>query len=512
MATLTSPAAALRHSATANAERLLNRHRRWLVYLTFTIYWLLILEGGLRKWVLPGYGRYLYFIRDPFVLVLYLLALKAQIWPRRTFFLTFGVLFSIASLVLIVIQARLSEIPFSWLLAGIGWRMYFFYFPLPFLIAKFFRREDFTRLVRQTLLFAIPMALLVYAQYRSPAGAEINGGIAKTGEDQYGSGSFSSGRAVRTTGTFTSPVGQEYFSCSLVAMLVGTWLVRPSRRPIRGLPLVLATASGLICVLLSGSRSTLMLTFIILLITGVSLLFIGREALFFRSIASLVLLGPACFGAITLFAPDAIDNIQSHWELANVAEQQGFGQFGVLSRVLFDLYGFTYLIPQTPLIGFGMGLATNAAPALTNSAEKMHGASQYFAVWLPTTEQRFGAETGLGRHIIDLGPIFGLLYIGFRIAFAIWIGARAVRAARRTGDITPVAIFSFVAYALSVDFLTGNGTVYGYGWLFAGLALAISNFTVSTPTLYRPLVRVFPRRQPRLLVSSQPVTVPNLQG
>jgi hypothetical protein len=359
-------------------------------------------------------------------------------------------------------------------------------------------------------LFAIPVSVLVYAQYRSPASDILNTGSGTAQEDRYGALSSSSGSAVRTSGTFTSPLGQGYFVNSLVAMLLGTWLVRPSRRAVGRLPLLLATGAGLVCLLLSGSRGVLIGSCIILLINGVSLLFIGRKELFFRLLVLLAVFAPVCLWTVKLVLPDSIENIRYHFENAGVSDEQGFGRFGILSRALFGLYGWVYLVPQTPGEGFGLGLATNAAPALTNASRKMHGASQFYAVWLPTSEQRYAAETGLGRQIIDLGPIFGPLYIGFRVALVLWIGSLAFRAARRAHDITPVAVFSFIVYPMAFDLLTGNGTVYAYVWLFAGFALAASHFTISTPTLYRPVVRVFPRRQPRPLAPTSPVIASNL--
>ena len=56
--------------AAGNAER----SRRWIVDLVFIIYWLLIFEGVLRKWVFPDEFKILFFVRDPFVLAVYVLS------------------------------------------------------------------------------------------------------------------------------------------------------------------------------------------------------------------------------------------------------------------------------------------------------------------------------------------------------------------------------------------------------------------------------------------------------
>ncbi len=57
------------------------RVRIWIVGLIFIVYALLIFEGVLRKWALPGMHSILFFIRDPFVLLAYILAIKYRMWP-----------------------------------------------------------------------------------------------------------------------------------------------------------------------------------------------------------------------------------------------------------------------------------------------------------------------------------------------------------------------------------------------------------------------------------------------
>ena len=58
--------------------------RRIIVFCTFAIYWLLIFEGALRKWVLPNAQEWLFFVRDPFALAIYFLAIKYDMWPKWT--------------------------------------------------------------------------------------------------------------------------------------------------------------------------------------------------------------------------------------------------------------------------------------------------------------------------------------------------------------------------------------------------------------------------------------------
>src|ERR1700754_4168105 len=70
-----APAAVARSPAREQA-------RRRVVLLVFVVYLLAIFEGSLRKYVLPGFGQYIFFVRDPFVAWAYLIAARAQLWPR----------------------------------------------------------------------------------------------------------------------------------------------------------------------------------------------------------------------------------------------------------------------------------------------------------------------------------------------------------------------------------------------------------------------------------------------
>jgi hypothetical protein len=47
--------------------------------------WLLIFEGAFRKWIVPQYSAPSLLIRDPVVLGIYLLALRARIFPQNVY-------------------------------------------------------------------------------------------------------------------------------------------------------------------------------------------------------------------------------------------------------------------------------------------------------------------------------------------------------------------------------------------------------------------------------------------
>ena len=74
--------------AESREEKALRQIRR-LIWLYF---WLLLFEGALRKWVLPQLSNPLLIIRDPVVLLIYLLAIRARVFPRNAWMLSLGVI------------------------------------------------------------------------------------------------------------------------------------------------------------------------------------------------------------------------------------------------------------------------------------------------------------------------------------------------------------------------------------------------------------------------------------
>src|SRR6266446_7405819 len=186
------------------------RRRRWMAGLILSIYVLLIFEGVLRKWVFPEWGRWLFFVRDPLVIMVYVLALGHRMTPRKSVFLMTGLLLAGLSVPLIALQYSFAPSGFSWLLAAYGWRNYFLYLPLAFFVARYFELADVERLIRWTLWVSVPIAVLVYLQFLAPASAPVNQGLGTRDDLLYRNGGVAFD-VVRTYGTFTSSPGQNAF-------------------------------------------------------------------------------------------------------------------------------------------------------------------------------------------------------------------------------------------------------------------------------------------------------------
>ncbi len=436
------------------------RVRRRLVRLVFLVYWLLIFEGVLRKWVWPQYAQYLYFIRDPFVLYIYFVALANGMWPRSRPLLLFAYLISLLAIVWIVIQLLLgSSGRIMMLLAVYGWRNYFLYIPLAFLIGEQFRWEDIYRLFRQTLIVIIPMAFLIAVQFASSPDSIINAGIASDESLQFRGLRGSLGH-IRPNGTFTAAVGPWHLVASSLCMALVLWLVPAKQRPISNIMLAFGAVATLTCLAFSINRGMFIHSGIVVLsclVAGVVL----RGRVSRRAIVLPILLVICVVTLYPVVYPEAFAAFIARWFEGVASESRMFGHFGVFGRALYEVYDFLRLVGQVPLFGYGMGLAGNAGTIL--------------GVTVAGTIPLRLAETDWSRHFVDMGPMLAVLFILFRVMLTIVLGTKSLWAARRSGNPMPVLLFGYVGVVIFYGQISGHGTICGYAWLFAGLLMASIN-------------------------------------
>lgn len=433
------------------------RTRRRIVNLVFMVYWLLIFEGVLRKWVWPQYSQYLFFIRDPFVLSIYIIALINGKWPRAKPALIFAYVISLWAIIWIAIQLLTGSTDGTrMLLAAYGWRNYFLYIPLAFLIAEQFREDDLYRLFRQTLIIAIPISILVIAQFAAPTDSILNSGIATEESLQFKGMRGALGHN-RPNATFTSTVGQNHFVVTSISMLFIMWILPSRQRPIPTLLLAISTVAAAVCLAFSISRGM----FIHAGIVTLSTLIAGAALRGRMSLRALFLPLGLTLVATVLFPivfPDAFSAFVARWSEGATHEGKYFGSLGVFGRALYEFIDFFRLFDTTPFFGYGMGLAGNASTVLDQTVNGM----------LPISL----AESDWSRHFVDMGPLLAMLFIVFRITFVLQLGIQALASTRQSRHPMPVLLFGYVGIVLLYGQITGHGSISGYVWLFTGFLMA----------------------------------------
>jgi hypothetical protein len=417
------------------------RARLHLVKIVFIVYWLLIFEGVLRKWAFPSLQKFLYFIRDPFVLLAYWLAFKYKLWPRFSLPFRLSLILALAFLPLALIQSLVLGI--TPVVVAYGWRNYFFYLPFAFLIGENFRGKDLKSLVRYTLLVAVPIAILCYKQFSSPSDDVVN--LALDGAATH---MLVARDVVRTSGTFTVASAQAMFIGSIFSMLLAVWLLPASQRPLKRYSLWIASAACLTTLAVSGARGSfvVVITIVIAALASLILTTNQRRVNWVKILTIPLLLAVGWMLYVTVFNY-AFIVMGERW--SNALNNEG----SIFSRVIGPFAGIIQVWPRLSLLGCGIGTGTNAGAVLTAG------------------HMGILAEDEWSRILLEAG-IFGVVYIAARIFLTGWLAWSAAKAVRRSYNPLPLLLCAFLSSTLLVGQMTMQGTINGYAFLFIGFCLA----------------------------------------
>lgn len=421
--------------------------RRKIQLLLWTYFWLIIFEGAMRKWLLPGLSTPLLLIREPVAIAAFMLG-----WPylsRRPWVGWVGWLWGIGAVGLfLAISIGHRDLP----TALFGTRILWFHLPLIFLFAAVFTRDDVYAFAKAIALVAIPMAVLIAMQYSLPQSHFLN--VAPGGEE---GGGFSGALGkFRPPGTFSFTNGLTEFYALAAACVVGIVISGP-----RPLPkwIWLSMGSLIVALPISISRG-LLFKYVV-----VGIIAFAASALSGRSLKNFVVgglvLSAVALGATRLpVVQDAQKAFTARWEMATETEGGEEGVQGVLEkRVGGSTVGaVAQAVSVAPLLGYGIGLGSNFGATRV-------GGKQLFLVgeglW-PVT---------LG----ELGPILGLILLGLRIALAGLLLRRALVQAKRANAL-PLILGGY-ALVMVVMGGTAQPTELGFVVLGAGLMLAACNPT-----------------------------------
>ena len=428
-------------SATAAPVGLTEARRRFIVRLVLLIYVLSLVEGPLRKWFLPGLSAPLYFVRDPFLLVLYAYALHHGVMTRLKLARVWYLFIAVTTIVAIIPFVAHGITPVAYVL---GARSYWLYVPLGFIVAATFTRDDLERFFRWNVLLAIPYAALVVYQYQQPPGAWINRGT----NDAHQIATVSFG-IPRPYGLFTYTGQNVGFTAFLVANYIAYVFTR--RRGWRELLLAAAGAVAVgSCAVLTGSRSIYFLVALILLVTLVGSTLARPSGRVLRRNALILLAVAVAAGLFTSVYGDMFTAMVARFERAAAAEAD---QGGLVGRALGGVVGWLEPMVTAPFFGHGIGTGT---PALSR--------------FLDTAHLRYG-EGELERVVNELGPLFGAGFIAMRwltAAAVLWVAFRAAQ--RGYPALLPLA--GFVLPVLVVGQLTHSPLNAFAPWLTTGVLLS----------------------------------------
>lgn len=409
---------------------------------------LVILEGALRKWFVPGgLGALVAIARDP--IALYLLwygwreGLFAPEWLRQLWLVS---AFAMAAAGLLALLD--NTVPL--VVWAFGLRTNLLHFPLVLIIPRLLDAQEFSKLLRRLLALALPIALLMVWQQRSPLSAFINAGAIE-GAQQI----TASLDTIRPPGPFTFITGAAEYFALINGVIVGSFFDRSLdlRWIFYGL------LSTVLAVSVSGSR---------LMTAMVAVVWIGSFALHWLRYARLprlrlvVITGLIGMGLITILVLSPLGGMALQgWDITtNRFEVANSHDGGFLNRFLSIITVPDAVIWNTPLFGHGLGLGTNfGAQVVTGSVG--------FAL----------AEAEIPRVLLESGVLVGVLFLSLRVSFVGHVFLQAWNALVNA-NLLPVSL-CFANITVAMFGQIARPTSMGFVVISLAFSLAASHFALS---------------------------------
>lgn len=408
---------------------------------------LLIFEGALRKWVLPSLATPLLLVRDPIAIWLTIVGLQKG-WIKSGYAKTMMVVASISFILTLAIGHH------NLFVALFGWRIYFFHFPMIFVMGKVLTRADLLKIGQFILWISIPMTILIFMQFHSPQTAWVNMGVG--GE---GTAGFSGAMGyMRPPGTFSFTSGYVMFQAVVGCYLLYYLLMNntiPKAYQFSKIVLIILAGCYLLSIPTSISRTHFFQTGVFIIFLFIAAMRRNKfKSKFLKFILIAIIAGIILY--LSGLGGTSMEAFMDRLEGANKAEGGAEGVIGdrYIGGLLGSLINF-----QIPIFGYGIGLGTNAG------ANIMGGNMYSFG---------FNGENEWSRIIGECGMLLGFVIIGIRLIFSLDIWNRAYKFLVKRNDLLPWMLSA----GMMLTVPQGQWSIptnLGFCILFGGLTLASIN-------------------------------------
>lgn len=408
---------------------------------------LVILEGALRKWLVPGGLNSLVAIaRDPIALVLLWRGYRQGLFQHDRLLLAWLLLAFVLAASGLLAQISAAQPLVIWVF---GLRTACLHFALIPILARLITPATLQNALLRLLALAGPIALLMVWQYQSPVEAWINK-VALDG----GSLLLAAGGKVRPPGPFSFATGSAEYFALINAVLAGGFL----SRTLSNRWLIYGLASSVLAASVSGSR--LFWFYVLVVWAGTLSLHALRTLRLPRLEQVLQRAGLAALLALVLAFTPLRAFVAEGWETTSARfEEANAYDGGVLARATRSLSVPDFILRTTPPWGHGLGLGTNFGARLQQ-------ASVGFLL----------EENEWPRMIQESGLAAGGLFILFRLFVAVVVGSRAW-AALAAGNALGLALF-FSNLPILINGNIVRPTSMGFLVLSMAFSLAASRFAL----------------------------------
>jgi len=415
------------------------KSNRLMVRAIWIYFLLLIFEGGLRKWILPGLATPLLVIRDPLAIWLIYHAWKRGIFPSTIY------LYGMVVIGLVGIYTACFVGHGNLAVALFGARILLLHYPLIFVLGKTLTRDDILKMGKFTLYLSVPMVMLICAQFYSPQTSFVNRGV---GGDMAGAGFSGDGEYFRPPATFSFTNGTSLFFGWAAPFVFYFWL---NSKNINKLLLIAASISILAAIPFAISRTLFFEVSVTLVFTLLATL---RKPEYVGKIVFALITGVVIMLALsqTSFFQKATGAFTNRFDSANT--QEGGLVKGVIGdRFLGGLVTAVSGSSKIPFFGYGMGMGTNVGSIL------LTGKTSYLI-----------SELEWGRLIGEMGPLMGLMAIFIRVGLTLQMSIQSYKKMIK-GDLLAWLLVSY-GFIILAQGQWAQPTSLGFTILIGGVILA----------------------------------------
>jgi hypothetical protein len=407
---------------------------RLIKRLIWVYFILLLFEGALRKWFLPGMSQELLIVRDPIVIWIYYLAFSKGLFPMENPYIEKVWKWTILAT---AISLMIGAHPFA---IAYGARTNLLHFPLIFIMAKVLDKRDVIRFGKAFLILALPMTWVVTQQFQVDRDDILNVAAGGTGFQLE-----TSGGKVRASGSFSFVSGIVFYYCFAVSFIIYGFI---NKNTFPKWVLYLGTGATLLAMVTSGSRAVIAESLQVVACLSILAYYKPYE---FGKIATFAL-GLSCvaiilYSQLNLFK-EGIEFLSLRFEeAANVEGNPIEAYFNRYFQIISAPY---YYSMWTDTLGTGLGIATRAGSALSGG----YG----------------GAEVSWSRHIIENGTVIGGLFIIWRIWVTKDLFIVCINSIKKSNYL-PILLFGAAGPIIAFGLL-GQPTNLGFAAFGCGICLA----------------------------------------
>ncbi|HAA29496.1 MAG TPA: hypothetical protein DCE56_19620 [Cyanobacteria bacterium UBA8553] len=410
------------------------------------VFFLIVIEGALRKWVLPQANEILYFLKDLVLLGAYFnfycFSGKREKFPNKGYVINILIF-----LVLIWCVFQLFNPSLGSPVAGLlGLRGYLLYIPLIWMVPLLFQsEEELHKFLRRYFLLVIPVGLIGIIQFFSPATSFIN---AYSNENSVVTATFGAMSSVRITGTFSYISGYAIYLIVSFGILISLFSIpQPVEwKVISVVELFLVVVNSF----MTGSRSVIFaqILFIVCYVAVRGIRQPARTLLFMSRLIVPTLV--IAIAAYIWFRP-AIDA----FVLRTTSNKD------VPARITGSFQEPIDFLQYKQLDGYGTGATHQAAPLLRKALDLPPG--EVIPVYV---------EPEMGRILLELGPIGFLFWYGLRVSILIALISNFWHLERPL--LRQLALAAFLIQAIQINgHLVFHHTFSVYYWFLSSFVFLL---------------------------------------